>query len=129
MERSDLLWIGIAMAAAGGLPLIIRREHTLPWWGVDFFAAFVGVGGGFVIFESQRSRVFDRVELSNVFDGVFTGWLQASLVAVLAAGALVLAMMLVHRSMLGYGRVIALSVGAVLAAVAVRLFENGLPTF
>ena len=42
---------------------------------------------------------------------------------------LIVLLILVHRSMLGYGRILALAVGAGLATIVVRLFENGFPTF
>lgn len=127
MDRADLIWIGIPLLVLAASALIFRRERTLPWWGIDMLAGAAVVGGGFLIYEARRHSGEGRVELETIFNGVFGGWLEAVLLGVIAAAALVVVVMLIQRVILRWQRMGAIAVGALASTMVVRLFEDGLP--
>lgn len=127
MDRADLIWIGIPLVVLAAWAFIFRRERTLPWWGVDVLAAAAAVGGGFLIYEARRQDGEGRVELETVFNGVFDSWLEAVLLGVITAAALVVIVMLIQRVILRWQRMGAIAVGALASTMVVRLFEDGLP--
>jgi len=129
MDRADLIFIGLPLAIVGAWALTFRRERRRPWWGVDVMAAAFVVGGGFVIYEARRNDGEGTIDLDSIFDGVFDGWLEASLVAVIAGAALVAVVLILQRVIIRWQRMAAIATGAIAATMVVRLFEDGIPTF
>ncbi|MDH3426424.1 MAG: hypothetical protein OEM22_07120 [Acidimicrobiia bacterium] len=129
MDRADLIFIGLPLAIAGAWALIFRHERRLPWWGVDIMAAAFAVGGGFVIYEARRNDGEGRIDLDSIFDGIFDGWLEASLVAVISGAALVAVVLILQRVIISWQRMAAIAVGAIATTMVVKLFEDGIPTF
>jgi len=129
MESRDLIWLGIGLIVLGAYALFFRRESSRPWWGVDFLASGFVVGGAYLVFELRRDAAPDEVTLDRLFAGVFDDWYEAMLSAVIAAAVLILVVIIVQRNFLSWQRLAAIAGGAVVATVAVRLWENGLPSF
>jgi hypothetical protein len=129
MESQDLIWLGIGLMVLGGYALLFRRDSSRPWWGIDFLASGLVVGGGYLVLESRRDAAPDEVVVDRLFSGVFDDWYEAMLLAVIAAALLILIVIIVQRSFLSWQRLAAIAGGAIGATVIVRLWENGLPTF
>lgn len=129
METRDLIWLGIGLIVLGAYALFFRRESSRPWWGIDFIASGLLVGGGYLIFESRRDAAPEEIIVDRLFTGVFDDWYEALLLAVIAAAVVILIVIIVQRAFLSWQRLGAIATGAIVATVIVRLWENGLPTF
>lgn len=129
MDRADLIFIGLPLVIVGAWALLFRRERRLPWWGVDVMASAFIVGGGFVIYEARRNDGDGTINLDSIFNGVFDGWLEASLIAVIAGASLVAIVLILQRVIIRWQRMAGIAAGAIAATMAIRLFEDGIPNF
>jgi hypothetical protein len=125
-DREILVWPGLVLAALGAVVLVLGRDRRAHFWGFDLLGGVGGAVGGLLIYESQRNDAPARLELSDLFEGIFTGWPQAALVAVIAAAAALVVVILLSRGIPSWQRVLALSVGVGGVIVLSHLWSAGL---
>jgi len=126
IERELLFWPGVLLAGLGVAVLIAGARQPGRFWGFDLLGG-VGVGGGALIaYESQRDELPVEIDPADLFSGVFDGWPQAVLVSVIIGAALLIATIIIGRSLPSWQRALAMSIGAVAVGVLSHLWSAGL---
>lgn len=125
-DRTVLLWPGIILAVLAALVLVSRPPRRGHFWGFDLLGGITVAGGGLLIYESQRDAEPLRIGVSDLFAGVFDGWPQALLIAVIAAAALMLAVIILQRALPDWQRGLAATAGVITMMVVSHLWSAGL---
>lgn len=125
-ERELLLWPGVILAVLGGLVLIVSPERRDHFWGYDLLGGVGAAAGGLLIYDSQRADQPSSIEIEDLFEGIFSGWPQAALVAVIAAAAALVVVIILKRGLPSWQRVVALTFGVAAVIVASHLWSAGL---
>ena len=125
-EREVLLWPGLALAVLGALVLVFSPERRDHFWGYDLLGGVGTAAGDLLIYDSQRSGEPASIEVEDLFEGIFTGWPQAALVALIAAAAALVAVIILKRGLPSWQRVLALTFGVTSIVLASHLWSAGL---
>ena len=125
-ERELLLWPGVTLAVLGALVLVFSPERRDHFWGYDLLGGVGAAAGGLLIYESERTGQPASIEIEDLFEGIFTGWPQAALVAVIGAGAALIAVIILKRGLPSWQRVLALTFGVASIVIASHLWSAGL---
>jgi hypothetical protein len=125
-DRTILLWPGIIVAALAALVLVSRPQRRGHFWGFDLLGGIAVAGGGLLIYESQRDAEPLRLGVSDLFNGVFDGWPQALLISIIAAGILMLVVIILQRALPEWQRGLAATAGVVTMMVVAHLWSAGL---
>ncbi|MEE8330273.1 MAG: hypothetical protein V3R84_00710 [Acidimicrobiia bacterium] len=125
-EPELLLWPGAILAAFAALVLIARPKARGRFWGFDLFGGVGVAAGGMAVYESQRDDAAIEIEASDLFANIFDGWPQAVLVAVIAGAAVLLAVILIQRTLPEWQRTVALSGGVGVVIVLAHLWSAGI---